>query len=298
MISHWISAFRLRTLPLSLSSVITGSAIAYGLGYFNGLIFLFILLTVLFLQILSNLANDYGDGKKGTDNKERIGPERTVQGGHISLKAMKKAIFIFTLLSLCSGIILIFISPGKSLIKESLIFFMLGLSAIAAAIYYTIGKKAYGYRGFGDVFVFIFFGILGVMGSQYLFTLSFIPTVLLPASAIGLFAASVLNVNNMRDIENDLKSNKITLAGMLGLKKAKLYHFTLILTGWTLTTVYIIWDYGQSVNYLYLLAFPLFALHLFRVWKISDFAEFDPELKKLSLSIFLFSILFGTGIIL
>jgi 1,4-dihydroxy-2-naphthoate polyprenyltransferase len=298
MISHWISAFRLRTLPLSLSSVITGSAIAYGLGYFNGLIFLFILLTVLFLQILSNLANDYGDGKKGTDNKERIGPERTVQGGHISLKAMKKAIFIFALLSLCSGIILIFISPGKSLIKESLIFFMLGLSAIAAAIYYTIGKKAYGYRGFGDVFVFIFFGILGVMGSQYLFTLSFIPTVLLPASAIGLFAASVLNVNNMRDIENDLKSNKITLAGMLGLKKAKLYHFTLILTGWTLTTVYIIWDYGQSVNYLYLLTFPLFALHLFRVWKISDFAEFDPELKKLSLSIFLFSILFGAGIIL
>jgi 1,4-dihydroxy-2-naphthoate polyprenyltransferase len=296
MISNWINAFRLRTLPLSFSSVIAGSAIAYKPGDFSWTISLLILLTVLFLQILSNLANDYGDGKKGTDNAQRIGPERTVQGGHISLRAMKNAIIIFAILSLCSGSLLIWTSLGINLLIESLVFFFLGLAAIASAIYYTIGKKAYGYRGLGDIFVFLFFGLLGVMGTYYLITHSFQTTIILPAVAMGLFATGVLNVNNMRDIENDLQNKKITIAGLLGVKKAKWYHLALILTGWVLTIIFVTIDYANPVNYLFLFAFPLFAIHLNRVRHIENPVDFDPELKKLSLSIFLFSILFGIGI--
>ena len=218
-IQAWIHAFRLRTLALALSSIAMGAFLA---AYYNGLrmeISLLAALTTVFLQILSNLANDYGDAKKGTDNQHRVGPERAVQSGKISLKEMQAAIIIFSGLSLISGVILIS-QATKGLSSEvGILFLIIGLLAIASAILYTVGKKAYGYSGFGDLFVFIFFGLIAVIGTFFLNTQFILPQIWLAAVSLGFFSTGVLNLNNLRDIENDRNSGKNTIVVRLGLKE-------------------------------------------------------------------------------
>ena len=290
-IKIWLSAFRLRTLPLAFSSIIAGSALSINDQKFDSLIFVLALLTTLFLQILSNLSNDYGDGKSGVDNSNRVGPQRAVQSGKISLKSMKIAIVVFVALSFLTGIPLIIIGTKSIGIKWLLGFLSLGILAIIAAIKYTAGKNPYGYKGWGDVFVFLFFGIVGVAGTYFLHSQTFKLSVLLVAGAIGFFSASVLNLNNLRDIHNDKACGKNTLVVKLGWKKGKVYHFFLILSGILCIYLYGFLSSFKALNYLIIFPPILFLIiHLLKVYHINEPVNMDPELKKVALSTFLLSI--------
>lgn len=254
--------------------------------------------TTVFLQILSNLANDYGDSKKGTDNANRVGPERAVQSGAISLREMKNGIIISSLLSLLSGIALIYIGLKDCNLAYLVLFFVLGIASIAAAIKYTLGKNPYGYAGLGDLFVFLFFGIIGVIGTYFLHTHNFELVLVLPATTIGLLSASVLNMNNMRDIKNDAESNKKTLVVKLGIRKSKTYHTMLILGAIISFTTYLILKESSYTFLICTIPLPILILNLKKVWSFKDNRELDPELKKLALSTFLLTLLFGISSIL
>ncbi len=292
----WLKAFRLRTLPLALSCSILGSFLAYAQGNFHWLIFILSSLTILFLQILSNLANDYGDSMHGVDNEKRLGPKRVTQYGMVTRSEMRNMIIVFVMLSLFSGSTLIFI--GLHSIGHILVFFVLGLSAIFAAIKYTVGKKPYGYLGLGDLFVFLFFGIIGVAGTYYLHTQTFNLWILFPASTIGLLSSGVLNLNNMRDIENDERSGKMTLVVRLGAKASKSYHALLISLSLLFSMIYTLKYYDSVYQFLYVLTFPLFVLNIRFVLQNTEPVELNNELKKLALSTFAYSVTFGIGMIL
>lgn len=228
LVAVWIEAMRLRTLPLATASIILGSSLAAFHHHFRWSVFILSMLTALLLQILSNLANDYGDAVKGTDNESRLGPARAIQSGAISPQAMKCAVAICAFLAIISGVGLLTVALGNHW-QVWICFIGLGLAAIIAAITYTMGKMPYGYRGFGDISVFVFFGLLGVAGSYYLHTGALEPSVWLPASASGLLSAAVLNINNIRDLEPDKAAGKQTLAVRLGAHVARIYHQALII---------------------------------------------------------------------
>tara|TARA_Y100000385_G_scaffold290348_1_gene363129 strand:+ start:309 stop:1226 length:918 start_codon:yes stop_codon:yes gene_type:complete len=297
-LKNWISAFRLRTLPLSISGAVVGSSYAYFSGFFDILIFIFIILTTLSFQILSNLANDYGDGIKGTDNNSRIGPERALQSGAISPKQMKNAIIINAILSAILALLLTYMAFGVSQLFNSLIFIVLGAISIYAAITYTVGKSAYGYRALGDLMVFLFFGWLSVMGTYFLFAKDLDSMLLIPATAIGCLSAAVLNLNNMRDLETDLKSNKITLAGYLGMKSSKIYHFALILSAIVLMLIFQFSISYSKIMYLSWIAFLPLLFHLKAVFFIKNPKDFDPHLKRVALSTFVLALLFAVALII
>ena len=295
---HWIQAARLRTLPLSLSGIILGGFLAEKNGLFDGLIFLFSVLTTVGFQVLSNFANDYGDGVKGTDNENRVGPERALQSGAISPKQMLRGIYITVVLTLLVALILIYLSFGVENFGYSVLFFILGIASIAAAIKYTMGKNAYGYSGLGDVFVFLFFGLLSVVGSLFLYTQQIERNAFLPAFTIGFLSAAVLNLNNMRDRASDILSNKNTLVVKMGAVKAKQYHYSLLIMALVSSLVYVISEYRSPFQFLFLIAFVPIALHFVRVTKNTDVKALDPELKIVALSTFLYAFLFGLGQIL
>ena len=287
----WISAARLRTLPLSISGIMTASAAALHVNSFSILVFGLAIATTLGFQILSNFANDYGDGVKGTDNKDRVGPARALQSGLLTAKELKRGMIITGAITLLLASMLIFAAFGRERFILSLIFFNLGIAAIIAAVTYTVGKRAYGYRALGDVFVFLFFGMVGVMGCYFLYTQSVLEYIFLPAVTIGLLSAAVLNVNNMRDRLADAKVNKNTLAVVLGEKTVKLYHGLLIGVAFLSAVLYLGIHYEALWDLLPLLAFiPLF-LNVVTVFKTHSLALLDPELKKVALSTFLFSVL-------
>ncbi|MEO8068103.1 MAG: 1,4-dihydroxy-2-naphthoate polyprenyltransferase [Flavobacteriales bacterium] len=300
---HWIQAFRLRTLPLAVSSILVGSALAYvadhfrysGPGQFKPIVLVLALVTAILLQVLSNLANDLGDHQHGTDNKDRIGPQRAVQSGAISPSAMKRAMFICGALTFISGSALI--TVGLGLTSTTLLFLLLGLVAIGAAVKYTFGKNPYGYAGLGDISVFLFFGIVGVLGTFYLHTRFFYWPGLLPAAAFGLLSTGVLNVNNMRDIANDAASGKRTLVVRMGSDKARVYHTALVVGGLVCLAV-ITAAMGQWQPWLFLLITPGFAIHLKRVWTTTDPRALDPQLKVLAMGTFATALLFSLGLIL
>lgn len=286
---HWIQAARLRTLPLSVSGIIVGSAYAYYQGFSDWRIVVLALLTTLGLQVLSNYANDYGDGVKGTD-ANRIGEKRLVASGVITAEQMKKAVIITAILTFIIALLLIYVAFGKENFALSLIFILLGIGSIGAAIKYTVGKSAYGYSGFGDVFVFIFFGLVSVIGSNFLFTHIIDWKLFLPATAIGLLSVAVLNLNNMRDIENDKIAGKNTLVVKMGLENAKKYHEFLILTPFVLMILFSL--VIKLSFYAMILVFFILAVHLKTIKKSNKYEDFDPELKKVALSTFALSLLF------
>ncbi len=296
-IKAWVSAARLRTLPLSISGIIVGSSLGNN-DFFNTKIFWLAIATTLGLQILSNFANDYGDGVKGTDNEDRVGPTRALQSGVISKKEMFKGIVITSIIALLFAITLIYVSFGAAHFLYSLVFFVLGITAIAAAIKYTVGKTAYGYRGLGDVFVFMFFGLVSVVGCYFLYTKILNIFVVLPAITIGLLSTAVLNLNNMRDYESDKKSNKNTLVVKIGVSKARKYHFSLIVVAMITTLSFSILKYSSPINLLFLVAFIPLSIHLKKVKDTNDTKLLDPELKKVALTTFLLAILFSLGQIL
>lgn len=287
----WLQAARLRTLPLSVSGILVGSFYAFSQGFSNWPILAFALLTTLGLQVLSNFANDYGDGVKGTDNEHRIGPQRSIQSGAITVQAMKKGIIITAVLTLVAAVVLIYTSFGKENFGYSVFFFFLGLASIAAAIKYTVGNSAYGYRGLGDVFVFIFFGLVSVLGCYFLFAKNIDGYIVLPAIAIGLLSVAVLNLNNMRDRVSDAMSGKNTLVVKMGAQNAKLYHYFIIGAAIVLTLAFAILSNFKPLQYIFIIAYVPFVIHLKTVYKNTVPRDLDPELKKVALGTFFLSVL-------
>lgn len=289
----WLHAFRLRTLPLSLSCIGMAGFLAAYAGRFNALLFILCCLTTIFLQVLSNLANDYGDSVNGADHAGRKGPIRAVQSGAISLNAMRMAVVLLALLSFASGISLLWISFGSDW-KAILFFLALGLLSIAAAVGYTVGKRPYGYMGLGDISVLIFFGLVGVMGSYYLFTHSITWLEILPALSCGLFSIAVLNINNIRDIESDRTAGKYSIPVRIGKEKAAGYHWLLMAAGWMCAVVYVIVQYQSAWQFLFLLTTPLF-IRIGLAVQRKPSEQLDPYLKQMALTTLLFVLSFGIG---
>jgi 1,4-dihydroxy-2-naphthoate octaprenyltransferase len=292
-VSAWINAFRLRTLPLALSSVAMGGILAVSEGKFNAFVFALCCLTTVLLQILSNLANDYGDTMNGADHAGRTGPGRAVQTGAISASQMRKAIILFVVLCLVSGISLLLLAFGLNY-RLLLTFLGLGLLCIAAAILYTVGKRPYGYAGLGDLSVLIFFGVVGVTGTLFLFTHTLMITSLLPALAIGLLSVGVLNINNIRDIESDRMAGKYSIPVRLGKEKAVVYHWILMLGGLLSAFIYTLLSFRSPWQFLFLVSVPLFIAIGKAVGSLPS-SELDPYLKRMALSTLLFVLLFGLG---
>lgn len=294
---HWVEAARVRTLPLSVSGIIVGSFYAMSQGMFNWKIVVFALLTTLGLQILSNFANDYGDGVKGTDNKDRVGPMRAIQSGVISPAAMKKAMVLTSVITLLFAVLLIYFAFKDHYLLYSFIFFVLGILAIASAIRYTVGKGAYGYRGFGDVFVFVFFGLVSTFGVYFMFSKSIDWLLLLPAIAIGFLSVGVLNLNNMRDEASDRKSGKNTLVVKMGGAAAKKYHYFLVISAMILVLVFAFLNDFHFDQYIFVVAYFPMISHLITVYRNQNPKLLDPELKKLAISTFLLAVLLALCLI-
>ncbi|WP_177763989.1 1,4-dihydroxy-2-naphthoate polyprenyltransferase [Flavobacterium sp. I3-2] len=297
----WIKAARLRTLPLSISGIFVGSACAYQSYHTQWnywLIFGLCFLTTLFFQVLSNYANDYGDAVKGTDNDNRVGPKRAIQSGEITQAQMKKAIIITSVLSLISSVGVIYASFGNENFIQAIIYLVLAVACVGAAIKYTVGNSAYGYRGLGDVFVFIFFGLVSTLGSYYLYGHSFDFNVLLPGTAIGLLSMAVLNMNNMRDIQNDAEMGKNTIVVKLGFNKARMYHFYLIVLAVIALNSFALEKGFKWYQFAFVIGFIPLLKNLKVVNTVTNPRNLDPELKRLSLTTFLISLLLSIALIL
>lgn len=293
---HWIHAFRLRTLPLALASIGMGTFLATSSGYFKLDIFALCALTTILLQVLSNLANDYGDSIHGADNNERKGPQRAVQSGAITKQSMQKAIILFVILALISGILLIYVAFGWS-IQAFLIFGSIGVLAIIAAITYTAGYRPYGYAGLGDISVLLFFGFVAVLGSAYLYEQTINILYVLPALSTGLFSVAVLNLNNIRDIDSDKLAGKNSIPVRIGRNKAVFYHWFLLSLGFVSAMTYLIINNEKSslMQYAIVGVIPLLLKNANAVKSLKSAEQLDPYLKQMALTTLLFVILFGIG---
>ena len=289
----WIEAARPRTLPLALSCIFMGSFLAIYQSVFDWKVFGLACLTTILLQILSNFANDYGDTQNGADHTERVGPRRAVQSGEITASEMLKAIIAFAILSLVSGIALLYFAFRNASPSIFWWFLGLGLLCILAAYTYTAGKKPYGYAGLGDVSVLIFFGLVGVLRSNYLFTHRFVEINILPALSCGLLATGVLNLNNIRDIQSDIQAGKMTIPARIGREKAIIYHWFLLVAAMAGMVIFAL--LRGDISWYFLLAFPVFILNAVKVKQLSNP---DPLLKQLALSTLLFVILSGVSFLL
>ena len=294
----WWETARPKTLPLALASIFTGSALGYWANPqgFNGLVMALCLLTTILLQVLSNFANDYGDHQKGSDTEERIGPLRGIQKGAISAKELKWALILMVVASFLSGSFLIGIAYENLL--DLLAFAGLGILAIVAAITYTVGAKPYGYMGLGDISVLVFFGLLGVGGTYYLQTHSIDSHIILPAIGSGLLASAVLNINNLRDIEQDAKAGKNTLAVRLGAYKGRVYHSILLSVAALCYLAFALATAISWTNYLFVLAMPLLAKHAIFVYCSQQPSELRPMLAQMSMISLLINILFSLGLLI
>ena len=304
-VKSYIKAARLRTLPLSISGIILGSYL--GNEFVNSLlehtirtsiwessIFWLAIFTTVGFQVLSNYANDYGDGIKGSD-ENRTGEARMVSSGAITPKQMKTAMISTTTITLLIALLLIYVAFGSENFGYSILFFGLGIASIAAAIKYTVGNSAYGYSGFGDIFVFLFFGLLSVVGSYFLYTKMINFEIFLPAFSIGLLSTAVLNLNNLRDREQDKTNKKNTLVVKLGVVRAKKYHYFLIIGALITALIYTVLNFSSIYEFVFLVAFIPLVKNMITVSRNNTPEELDGELKKVALCTFLFAILFGIG---
>jgi 1,4-dihydroxy-2-naphthoate octaprenyltransferase len=294
----WIDAMRPRTLPLAIASIIMGSALAASRPPFSWTVTLLAITTAVLLQILSNLANDYGDSQHGADSTVREGPQRAVQSGAISSQKMLLAMLITALLAMLSGLALLWFSFGQQLGQYFFVFIILGAAAILAALGYTAGVKPYGYAGLGDIAVLIFFGWVSVMGTYFLQTGRLDLDILLPATSCGLLAVAVLNINNIRDRNSDKLAGKNTIPVRLGLQPARVYHWILLIGAVVLALIYVLQFYYSPWQFLFLLAVPLLLRNGFLVWRTSSPKLLNPMLKQLSISTLLFVLFFSIGQVL
>ncbi|MGB5819153.1 MAG: 1,4-dihydroxy-2-naphthoate octaprenyltransferase [Saonia sp.] len=291
-IKAWLNAARLRTLPLSISGIIVGTALAVSYGYKDTTIFVLALFATIGFQVTSNFANDYGDGVKGTDNEDRVGPKRAYQSGLLSRKELKFGILISCIINFLLVIAVVYFSFGIKHLGYVLLFIGLGILSIWAAIKYTVGSSAYGYKGLGDLFVFAFFGLLSVMGSLFLFTKFLTVSSIFPAVTIGLLSTGVLNLNNLRDVESDKNAGKNTFVVQIGFANGKRYHYMLLILAMLSMLMFTIYHYSNWFSVIHLLAFVPILFHLRKVIRTTNPALLDPELKKLALSTFLLAVLF------
>ncbi len=291
-VSAWLNAARLRTLPLSVSGILVGTALAAYQGATDPFIFVLALFTTVGFQITSNFANDYGDGVKGTDGDERIGPKRALQSGLLTVKQLKVGIAVSVVIDVILVIALVNAAFGFERLLLPMFFLLMGALAIWAAIKYTVGKSAYGYNGLGDVFVFIFFGLVSVLGSKFLYVQSISIGSILPAIAVGLLSVGVLNLNNLRDYKSDKTAGKNTLVVKMGFQKGRYYHYVLLLLSFICLFLYIFTTNGTVLRYVCLIGYVPIVVHMRKVATITNPAELDPELKKLALSTFFTALVF------
>ena len=295
-IKMWIETARPKTLPLALATILTGSALAYRAGHFHWGITILCLLTTLFLQVLSNFANDYGDHQKGSDTAERIGPLRGIQQGAISAAQLKKGLYVMIALSFLCGALLIGIAYQN--VSDLIAFSLLGVLAIVAAITYTVGNKPYGYLGLGDISVLIFFGLLGIGGTYYLQVHDFSAVILLPAVASGLLATAVLNINNLRDIEQDRKAGKNTLAVRLGPHNGRIYHCILLAVAALFYLLFALFNFHHLLGFIFLLTYPLLLKHALFVYSHKEPTALRPMLAQMSLIALFTNALFSLGLLI
>ncbi|MDB4443015.1 1,4-dihydroxy-2-naphthoate polyprenyltransferase [Saprospiraceae bacterium] len=293
MVKAWLSAFRLRTLPLALASIGMGTFLAASFESMQPKVFLLSALTTIFLQILSNLANDYGDSIHGADSISRKGPQRAVQSGQISSKAMYVAIILFVFLSFTSGVWLLIEATNSW--QTFGLFLILGILAIIASITYTAGSNPYGYIGLGDISVLIFFGWVAVLGTFYLHTQFIDWWIILPASSCGFFATAVLNLNNIRDIESDKLAGKNSLPVRMGKSSAIKYHWFLLIAGIVSAVAYVGFNFQNASQFLFLIVLPLLFVNGKAVYEKTEASQLDPYLKQMALTTLLFVITFGIG---
>lgn len=292
-----VFSMRLRTLPLSLAGVVIGLMLALRHHDATPWLIVWLLLTTVSLQILSNLSNELGDYLRGTDGAQREGPQYSLAQGALEVSDFKRIIAVFVGLCCLFGTAMVWSSFGTFFSWQPALLLLLGVAAIWAAMHYTLGKNPYGYRGLGDVFVFLFFGLVSVMGTYFVVAHTLdSPLLLLPASAIGCFSVGVLNVNNIRDMESDA-DHRVTVPLKIGSRKAKIYQTALIVTAWICILAYTLASYTSGWNFLYLATLPLYALHLNMVWK-HDGKDLDPALPLLVITTFAFSLLAGAGSLL
>lgn len=292
----WFETARPKTLPLAIASIVTGSALAYYYHQFNGTIALLALITATLLQIVSNFANDYGDHIKGSDTAERIGPLRGIQQGTITFSQLRLGLILVTLASMISGAALIAVACQTW--NDVLAFIVLGILAIIASITYTVGKKPYGYMGLGDVSVFIFFGLLGVCGTFYLQSHLLNWAMILPAMMSGLLAVAVLNINNLRDIEQDRKSGKNTLIVRIGAVAGRYYHISLLILATLFALLFALYHFQHWYSFMFILVFPLLAKHAVFVMNHQDALQLRPMLAQMAKLALLFNIIFSLGLCL
>ncbi|AGQ39235.1 TPA: 1,4-dihydroxy-2-naphthoate polyprenyltransferase [Mannheimia haemolytica] len=296
LFSIWFTTARPKTLPLALASIIVGSALAHWAGKFDVVTTLLAFITTILLQILSNFANDYGDHVKGSDTKERIGPLRAIQHGVISGEQLKKAVIILSLLSFVSGVALS--AYAFETVQDLFFFIGLGIVSIIAAITYTVGKKAYGYLGLGDLFVLIFFGFVAVIGVFYLQAHSLPIMILLPAFGCGLLSVAVLNINNLRDINQDRQAGKNTLIVRIGSQNGRKYHVALLVLAVISYLIFAISEFEHWYSFIFLLSVPLLAKHARFVYQHKDPKELYPILGQMAGLALLTNLLFSLGIVL
>ncbi|HSH05886.1 MAG TPA: 1,4-dihydroxy-2-naphthoate polyprenyltransferase [Anaerolineae bacterium] len=293
----WVAAARPRTLMLALATVGMGVFLAWSRGEGRPLIALLCILTAMGLQILSNFANDYGDTLHGADSATRVGPRRAVQSGVITAVQMRQAMVVAGVISAVLGVSLVILALGTEALGALILFALLGAGAIWAAVAYTASDKPYGYVGLGDLFVFIFFGWVAVLGTYYLQALHLDWTLMLPATSCGLFSVAVLNVNNIRDIESDKVAGKRSIPVRIGVERARQYHWGLLIIGFLAAFLYVLLHYNSPVQFLFVLTAPLLYKHGMAVWRGRTAKELDPLLKQMSITTFLFVLTFGVGIV-
>lgn len=296
-IKGYVSALRLRTLPLSLSGVSLGAMLAAADYNVDFRVALFVLLTAAFLQLLSNVCNELGDYRRGVSSAHERYASAALKDGTVSEQGMKVLVRILTALSICSGLIMIYLTFGSLFLLESFILMVFGYLAIRAAVNYTLGSNPYGYRGLGDLYVFLYFGIVAVWGSYYVCSHSFGTMMLaLPACAVGFFSVGVLNVNNIRDISTDMACRK-TVAVRLGERRTKIYQTVLLVLGWVSMLSYSCLRIFDPWHFIFIITLPLFAWHLVMLWKYQG-PQLDRGLPLLVLSVLAFSLLSGLGFIM
>ena len=294
----WIKAARPRTLLLAIANICMGIFLAASAGSVNTLVATLCIITAAALQILSNFANDYGDAKHGLDNDERVGPKRAVQSGTISSKAMLRAMVITALIAILTGLALVISAFGLGSLIYVLLFVLLGGAGIWAAIAYTATDNPYGYVGLGDLMVFLFFGLLAVLGSYFLQAKSLNWTLLLPATASGLLSVAVLNVNNVRDLEADKKAGKNSIPVRIGERNARIYHAFLLGGAMLSAIIYVLIQVSGPWQWLFLLVAPLLIANTRALFIRQNAAEIDPLLRQMSIATLIFTFLFGIGQVL
>lgn len=286
---------RLRTLPLSCAGVLLGILLAVADWKVDFLTAILIVITTVCLQILSNLSNELGDVLRGTDTAERQGPQYGINGGGMSIAEMKRLIGVFVALCVIFGTAMTWRAFGTLWDLTPIMILLLGAAAIAGAMKYTLGPNPYGYRAKGDIYVFLFFGLVAVLGAYFVCTkgLGLHWKLLLPATGVGCFSVGVLNVNNIRDMKTDA-ANRVTVAIKLGLRKARVYQTVLIGLGWACMVAYCLLCWPSWWHWMWVITLPLYIMHLRGVWTREDRA-LDPMLPLLVMSTFVLCFLFGVG---